>query len=169
MLRLGYLVAAPALRERVLRLKRLTDFHSSWPVQRALVGFVADGHLERHIRRMRRIYAAKRAALLESLEEVDSLARPIGLEAGLHLYLELDDALDAEAIAASAREQRVGVATLTGYFLGPPTRNGLVIGYGGVPLEQVREGAQILAHTIATAACRGDRSRTVATRPGAKA
>jgi GntR family transcriptional regulator/MocR family aminotransferase len=74
----------------------------------------------------------------------------------LHLFLELHPSLDADAIAADARERRVGVATLTGYFLGQPTRSGLVIGYGGVSLEQAREGAAILASAIATAAGRGD-------------
>jgi GntR family transcriptional regulator/MocR family aminotransferase len=151
-LRLGYLVVAPPLRERVERLKRLTDHHTTWPVQRALAEFVAGGHLERHVRRMRREYARKRAALLGALGQVEHLARPLGLEAGLHCCLLLRDDLDPDRVAALARERGVGVSTMDADYLGPVRRRGLLLGYGGLQLAEVERGAVVLAEALRQAA-----------------
>ncbi|MDR5709529.1 MAG: PLP-dependent aminotransferase family protein [Armatimonadota bacterium] len=147
-LRVGYLVAPPELRERLLRMRDPSESHTPWPVQRALAAFLASGDFDRHIRRMRRHYAELRAALREALSPVESLARLRGLEAGLHAFLELSSGLVAEEVARSAAQRGVRVRTLTPYYLGPPTRSGILLGYGGLSLEDVRRGARILAEVI---------------------
>jgi GntR family transcriptional regulator/MocR family aminotransferase len=147
-LRVGYLVAPSPLRERVERFKRLSDFHTPWPVQRALASFITEGHLERHIRRMRRHYGEKRAALRDALAPVSHLARLRGLEAGLHAFLELDPAIDPRGIEARARRDGVIVSTLDSYFVGPVTRNGLLLGYGGLELPEIVRGAESLVRAI---------------------
>ncbi len=151
-LRIGYVVAPPPLRQRLERLKRLTDYHTSWPVQRALAAFVGSGHLERHVRRMRREYARKRAALAGALAPVAHLARPVGLEAGLHCCLLLRPDLDPVEVAARARERGVGITTLAGYAVRPPEQPGVLLGYGGLSLADVERGARILADVIARVA-----------------
>lgn len=130
-LRVGYLVAPAPLRERVARYKRLTDYHTPWPVQRALAAFITDGHLDRHIRQMRRHYGEKRAALAEGLEPAASVARLRGLEAGLHAFLELDRRIHPQRVAALALKRKVIVTTADSYYLGEPGHNGLLLGYGG--------------------------------------
>lgn len=148
-LRVGYLVAPPPLLERVVRLKRLSDFHTPWPVQRALAAFIIQGHLERHIRRMRRNYGEKRAALAAALAPVADVAQLRGLEAGLHAFLELDAGIDPERVAERARvEHKVVVSTLDSYFIGRPTRRGLLLGYGGLALHEIERGAAALARVI---------------------
>jgi GntR family transcriptional regulator/MocR family aminotransferase len=158
-LRLGYLVAPPPLREEIERLKQrncLSNYAASWPVQRALALLLAQGHLERHIRRMRRLYAEKRAILSNILAPLSHLARLRGLEAGLHAYLALHSDLDPQRILARARERKVIVTALDAYYLGAPDRNGLLLGYGGLPLEELSRGVQILAEVIAEQAHQGD-------------
>lgn len=83
-LRVGFIVTPPALRDRLVRVKTLSDYHTVLQVQMALAQFIQEGHFERHIRRMRRVYAAKRALLLDSLEPIRNLSPLKGLEAGLH-------------------------------------------------------------------------------------
>ncbi|MGI8552584.1 MAG: PLP-dependent aminotransferase family protein [Dehalococcoidia bacterium] len=150
-LRVGYLVGPASLRERVERLKRLADQHTPWLVQRALATFISSGHLERHIRRMRREYAAKRAALHQAFAPVGRLAQLRGLDAGLHAYLELRADLDPRQIARTARERGVIVSRLDRYYLGAPDRCGLLLGYGGVELADVGRGGRILAEVIGAA------------------
>jgi GntR family transcriptional regulator / MocR family aminotransferase len=163
-LRGGYLVAPPPLRDRVQRLKPLTDYHTPWPVQRALAEFLDGGHLDRHLRKMRRHYAASRATLLTALAPVTELARPLGLEAGLHLCLELDPSLEPNAVAAEARRRGVGVAPLDACYLGSPTVRGLLLGYGGLTAGEIAEGAGILAQVITEAANRpGETGRAAET------
>jgi GntR family transcriptional regulator / MocR family aminotransferase len=151
-LRLGYLLAPPPLREAIDQLKQracLSNYYASWPVQRALALLLAEGHLERHIRRMRRHYAAKRALVGTILAPLSPLACLQGLEAGLHAYLALHPALDPQRIITRARERKVLVPALDSFYLGTPDRNGLLLGYGGVSFEELRRGVQILAEVIA--------------------
>lgn len=147
-LRVGYLVAPPLLRNRVVQLKRLADFHTPWPVQRALASFIQGGHLERHIRRMRRDYGEKRAALKATLAPAEDLVRLFGLDAGLHAFLELRDDINAVAIADAALVRGVAVSTLGGYYHGSPDRNGLLLGYGGLELPEIVCGAEVLLDVI---------------------
>jgi GntR family transcriptional regulator/MocR family aminotransferase len=143
-LRVGYLVAPEPLRERVERFKRLSDFHTPWPLQRALAAFIIQGHLERHIRRMRRHYGEKRSALRDALAPVSHLAQLRGLEAGLHAFLELDPSIDPHVVELRARQEGVIVSTLDSYFIGPTTQHGLLLGYGGLSLDEIIRGAEVL-------------------------
>jgi GntR family transcriptional regulator/MocR family aminotransferase len=157
-LRIGYVVAPPALHERLVRLKRLTDHHTTWPVQRALAAMLDAGDLERHVRRVRREYARKRSVLLRALAPICGLARPLGLDAGLHCCLLLGGGLVAEAVATRARAAGVGVATLDDFYLGPVERQGLLLGYGGLEEGRVRRGAEQLVQIIRQLARAGEAS-----------
>ncbi len=150
-LRAGYLVAPRPLRERIAGLTQLTARLTPWPIQRALTHFLASGELERHIRRMRRHYATKRAALDDALAPVAPLARLQGLEAGLHAYLELRPDLEPAAIVARAAARGVIVYPLADFYIGAPDRGGILIGYGGLELGEVVRGAGILADVITEA------------------
>ncbi|HEY7127127.1 MAG TPA: PLP-dependent aminotransferase family protein [Ktedonobacterales bacterium] len=147
-LRLGYLVAPAPLRQQIVLLKRLGDQHPSWPTQRALLAFIRDGHLERHIRRMRRHYAEKRALLSKTLAPISHLAQLRGLEAGLHVFLELRPGLDARRIAQAAFARGVVVTLLDAFYAGKPDRGGFLVGYGGLEPEKIVRGARILAEVI---------------------
>jgi GntR family transcriptional regulator / MocR family aminotransferase len=150
-LRIGYVIAPSALRERVGQLKRLSEAHSSWPVQRALLSLITQGHLERHIRRMRHLYAQKRALLSAILSSVAHLAQLRGLEAGLHGYLELCVGLDAGWIVREVSKRGVIVNALDEFYLTTPDRNGLLLGYGSLTLEDIAHGTEILTRVIADA------------------
>ena len=60
-LRLGYLVVPPALVEAFTTARLFTDLHSPLLEQRLVTEFIAEGHFERHIRRMRALYAERQA------------------------------------------------------------------------------------------------------------
>src|SRR5690606_12910313 len=63
-LRIGYAIVPAELVTPFRRLKWLTDRQNPGLEQAALADFIADGHLERHIRRMRRLYGQRRAVLV---------------------------------------------------------------------------------------------------------
>ena len=67
-LRLGYVVLPPTLVEPFARAKRSASGPTATLEQAALADFIREGHLERHIRRMRRVYKRRRDALLEALD-----------------------------------------------------------------------------------------------------
>lgn len=147
-LRMGYVVATPLLRERLIDVKRATDRHSPWPTQRVLASFLDSGRLETHIARMRRHYAQKRQLLAEAFEPLDGLARLQGLEAGLHVFVQLATGLDVDRVIAAAADRGVSVTSISSYFVDAPDRAGLLLGYGGLTSEQIALGAEVLVDVI---------------------
>ncbi|WP_201373317.1 PLP-dependent aminotransferase family protein [Ktedonobacter robiniae] len=148
-LRVGYLVAPPQLCERIRQLTYLTDEQVSWPLQQMLADFIARGHLDRHIRRMRYQYAQKRRIVAQTLAPIAHLARLRGLEAGLHVYLELESSISATRVAHLARQRNVIVTPLDSYYLGPPDRSGLLLGYASLEIPEILQGMAILREIIA--------------------
>lgn len=151
-LRLGYVVAPRWLRDRLLRLRERSGDRVPWPVQRALAAFLASGDFDRHIRRVRRQYAERRAALREALLPASGLARLWGMEAGLHAFLELAPELDELHLAEVALRRGVRVSLLRPYYLGRPDRQGWLVAYGGLTTEEVRWAAGVLAEVLCQAA-----------------
>ncbi len=148
-LRVGYVVAPPRLRERIVRLKQLSDYHTPWPVQRALASFMESGDLERHIRRARRHYAEKRRIVTDEFQPVKHLARLRGLDAGLHVFVELDPSISSAEVVRIARAQGVGVEAVDEHYQGPVVLNGLLLGYGGLSIENLTIGTRRLVSIIA--------------------
>jgi len=141
----GWLVGSPDLVERLARLRPGLGERVSEPVQHALLTLLASGDLERHIRRMRLEYARRRAALVDALAVPGNTFRLLGDTAGMHVVLELPDSWPAESLVGAAAARGIAVATLDRYFAGEPTRNGLILGYGAVPLTKVRRAAAELS------------------------
>lgn len=147
-LRVGYVVAPPRLREHLVHLKRISDYHTPWPVQRALASFMEAGDLERHIRRARRHYAEKRRIVAEAFRPLAPLATLRGLEAGLHVFVELDPRIETRDVVSLARVQGVAVEAIEAHYAGPPRLNGLLLGYGGLSAEDLDLGIQTLVTII---------------------
>jgi len=147
-LRVGYVVAPPELHARLVAIKRLTDFQTAWPLQKMLTAFINNDRLMRHVRRTRRRYAEKRALLAEIFAPLEGIATLQGLDAGLHAYLEFSGGLKACAVEAAARERGVLVSTIDEYFHGAPDREGILLGYGGLTLDQIEHGARLLVEII---------------------
>lgn len=113
-LRLGYVVAPPWARRSLADMKKNADWHAPLLAQRTLAAFIDEGHLARHIRKMRKVYAGRRNALLRALATHggDKL-EVIPSAAGLHLSIRLRQG-DSAALAAAAAAG-IGVEPLERY------------------------------------------------------
>ncbi len=149
-LRVGYMIGSSALIERLVDHKRLMDGPVAWPVQRALAAWMQGGHLEHHISQMRRAYARKRAILTQVFGATPSAGRLIGLEAGLHVVLELPAGCDAARVATACAARGVVVQTLDPFYMGPAVRQGLLLGYGALDPRDIERGAHIIVQVIET-------------------
>ncbi|WP_083922623.1 PLP-dependent aminotransferase family protein [Deinococcus aquatilis] len=147
-LRVGYIVGPRVLRERLIDLKIIADYHTSWPVQRALTFFLRSGDLERHLGRMRRVYARKRELLVRELAGAQSVARVGGLEAGFHVHLKLDERLNAAEIVRLAEEQGVRVSVLSPFYVSNTAPGGLLLGYGGLEPAHIVRGTRVLVEVM---------------------
>ena len=129
-LRLGFLVAPRWAMRALITAKNCLDWNCSTPLQMAVAAFIADGHLARHVRRMRRTYRERRDLLLDALDgDLSRWLRPIPSYYGMHVTALADD-LDCEALTEALSEQGVQAHSLQRYHLGPATHSGLVFGYG---------------------------------------
>jgi GntR family transcriptional regulator/MocR family aminotransferase len=145
----GWLVASPALVERIALLRPNLGERVPEPVQHALLALLTSGDMERHIRRMRLEYARRRGAIVEALTG-QAPYRLLGDTAGLHVVLELPAGLPPGLVVAEAARRGVGLHELDRYFAGPPSIGGLILGYGATPLTQVRRAAAVLAALLAS-------------------
>jgi len=145
----GWLVASPALVERIALLRPNLGERVPEPVQHALLELLTSGDMERHIRRMRLEYARRRGAIVEALTG-QAPYRLLGDTAGLHVVLELPPGLPPGLVVAEAARHDVGLHELDRYFAGPPSIGGLILGYGATPLTQVRRAAAVLAALLAS-------------------
>jgi GntR family transcriptional regulator / MocR family aminotransferase len=113
-LRLGYVVVPPRLVDAAKQLKTLMNNGQPWLEQAALADFMASGGYLRHLRRIRKLYLARRNALVSALQRHFGEADVIGDQAGMHLVWRLNDRMpSASEIEACALSIGVGVYTLS--------------------------------------------------------
>jgi GntR family transcriptional regulator / MocR family aminotransferase len=148
-LRLGWVVCPLELVELIAQEKELADRGSPWADQLALAALLESGRFDRHLRRMRGIYGARRQALVDALSEHAPAATLSGLAAGFHGVLLLAPDADEQAVVDSAHARGVGVQPLREYRLGhhtgPP---GLVLGFGNLDVGPIRRGIEQIADLI---------------------
>jgi GntR family transcriptional regulator/MocR family aminotransferase len=128
-LRIGYIVAPPALREVVQAAKAFADRQSPILEQRALAAFIADGGFERHLRRMRLLYKARRAALLSALRRhIGDMVEVSGESAGMHLVVRLP-LLDTKRFIDRARRAGVALMSTEPHHLREPVPGEFIFGF----------------------------------------
>ena len=155
-LRIGWLVVPPGLLERVTHEKLLADMGTARIEQHAFAHFLARGELDRHLRRMRVQYRARRDALLAAVADALPEASVHGIAGGLHATLQLPGDHDEDAIRAEARRRRIRFNTLRDYGRAEDEQGALTVmlGYAALPEPSIRAGVGELAEAIHAAARR---------------
>jgi GntR family transcriptional regulator/MocR family aminotransferase len=145
-LRLGFVIAPPWAREAITAAKQSCDWNAPVAIQDTLAAFIAEGHLARHLRKMRRVYGERRAILESALERFcgDRL-RIAGIGAGLHVAAHLDRALSATALSRKAGEAKMILEDMQRFAIEPRKVNGLVFGYGAIDARRIVEAVRWLA------------------------
>ncbi|MDP9879815.1 GntR family transcriptional regulator/MocR family aminotransferase [Variovorax boronicumulans] len=140
-LRLGFVVAPPWARAALVRARELADWHGPVLGQEALAAFIAEGHLARHIRRMRKLYGARRSALLDALARHGAgRLEAIPSDAGLHLSAWLHGGARDHAVVERAAAAGITLPPLSRFALdpqAPEAPNGLAFGFGLIAEPQI--------------------------------
>lgn len=140
-LRIGYVIAPKGLTKPLSRAKWLADRHTPVLEQATLADFLGEGHLERHVRRMRRLYGRRREVLISSLaRHFGDAARVAGDPAGMHVLVRFDRV----DILSRAAQQRVQVAESRSYYLVNPPDYEVILGFAGIGEAEIREGIRRL-------------------------
>ncbi|HEY0160819.1 MAG TPA: PLP-dependent aminotransferase family protein, partial [Thermoanaerobaculia bacterium] len=152
-LRLGYIVAPPALRDAYRAVKWLADRGTAPLEQQAVAALLESGAYESLRRRSVRALAGKRDRMVAALEEHFAPGEVVatGASSGTHVFLRLPriPAVETERLRELARREGVQVYSGLPYYQAPPRAATLLLGYTTVPAEEIAPGVARLA-----AACR---------------
>src|SRR6201991_1659731 len=125
-LRLGFMVVPPELSRRFGELAACLAPAPAAAVQRAVAEFLRDGHYLRHLRRMKRLYAARRETLLHWLGEMAPNSIRVQATAGLAVVILLKSASDVD-IASRALQFGLAPRPLSPWYMQPPRQQGLLL------------------------------------------
>lgn len=148
-LRKGFVVVPAWAREALTDLRRVSDSHGDALIQATLADFIAEGHLARHIRRMRPVYRQRRQALAGSIGiALGRWVETLPGSAGLHLSVRAHVPSQMPDLLALVQRHMPGVLPLAAYAVGKPEMHGLCIGYGCVDLEQISQAVRATARAL---------------------
>ena len=150
-LRLAYIVMPSRLRQDFIAAKWLNDFGSPAIEQAALANFMANGGLERHMRRSTLALQERRVALIEGLRQhAGDRVEIEDSHAGMHLLVWLRDRSrqQGDALIARARTLGLGIPSVAPEYIQPPDRAGLLFKFAGVSTQEIREAMPLFARCL---------------------
>ncbi|WP_460119602.1 MocR-like pyridoxine biosynthesis transcription factor PdxR [Pseudomonas sp. S2_C03] len=143
-LRLGYLVLPPGLVDAFSRRRAVDVRHSEVSTQAVMAEFMAAGHFQRHIRRMRRAALSRRNTLMADWPQgISGVGQLPSVAAGLHLTVAVDSKAREQELVEKAARVDVEINPLSSYWLPDSQtpldlRAGLVLGFAAVPEADIR-------------------------------
>jgi 2-aminoadipate transaminase len=151
-LRLGYVVAPPALYPKLLQAKQAADLHTPGFNQRVVHEVVKDGFLQQHLPALRARYQAQRDAMRDALQRHlppgCRWAVPAG---GMFFWVELPNGLDAAALLPQAVDAGVAYVPGAAFFAGDARANTLRLSFATVSPERIGQGVGALGRVLAAA------------------
>ena len=150
-LRLGYVVVPSRLVDAFVAARTLVDRCPPLIQQMVVADFINEGHFEQHLRRMRTLYAARQAALVDAVEHQLGDTLRIGSDkAGLHLTGLLPSDVDDQAVSEVLGKANIIAPPLSFYSTHDRSPGGLVLGYAAVDEDAIRAGIAHIADAVAT-------------------
>jgi GntR family transcriptional regulator/MocR family aminotransferase len=148
-LRLGFIVLPPALQNGFVNALSTTGQFAPLVLQAALADFMLEGHMTRHLKRMRRLYATRRQTFMEiCADQLGDHLEILPCEAGIQLIGRLvREGHDVEIAQALARRD-INLSPMSKYFRHQPTITGLVMGYAASDEGQTRAGIRKMAEVL---------------------
>jgi GntR family transcriptional regulator/MocR family aminotransferase len=157
-LRLGYLVVPPSVAARFATFAALAQPARNAIGEATVAAFMTDGHFARHIRRMRALYAERRAALAAALDAAfGSRLAIVERAGGMHLVARLTDARASDrAWVQRARARGLSPHALSACAVPPVTLDGLLLGFTNVAAADAPAAARRLRDAVMTRRSKDD-------------
>ncbi|MEZ4308590.1 MAG: PLP-dependent aminotransferase family protein [Polyangiaceae bacterium] len=148
-LRIGFLVAPQPFVERAAALRQVMDRQGDRTVEEAVAEMLEDGEVQRHARRMRGVYAARREALGAALEK--HLAGAITFElpqGGMAIWGAVDPSIDVEAWAARGAAAKVAFSTARRFAFDGRARGFVRLGYANLTEREIEDGVKRMQRAL---------------------
>lgn len=149
-LRISYMILPSSL-IKILK-EDAPFFICSVPVieQIVMAKFIGNGHFERHLNKMRRIYKKKRELLIENLSKKNKVLDISGADSGLHIVVEFETDKTDEEILEKAKEKGIKIQSLSEFFndKNSTSKSKFLLGFGGLSKDDLEEGVNELLRII---------------------
>lgn len=150
-LRLGFIVTPPWARAALVAARQIADGQCPVLPQDTLATFIAEGHLARHIRKMRKLYAERHDALVSALaRHCRERLQPIPIVTGVHLAAQLTGSVKAAEVSSLAAQAGIRVETIDRYAHRKQSLTGLAFGYGMIGAEDIDPAILKLSRLLAS-------------------
>jgi GntR family transcriptional regulator/MocR family aminotransferase len=148
-LRLGYMVVPASLIPRFVEAARLSTAGQPMLPQSVVARFMTEGHFARHLRRMRMLYAQRRAALAAALADEFGERLPIELQAGgMHLLARPTGAVGDAALSNRARQAGLQITSLSACTIRYSVGSGLGLSFTNIAVEAAPAAARRLREAL---------------------
>lgn len=148
-LRLGCLVVPSDLVDVFAAARALNDLHAPITDQMVLADFIAEGHFERHVRRMRTLYRDRQAVLIEQVgKHLGGLLNAEPSDAGMHIIGWLPKGTDDCIVSQKALAQGLRTGPVSQYSAHKLDQGGLMLGYTGFNERQIKAGVKKLVRVL---------------------
>jgi DNA-binding transcriptional MocR family regulator len=148
-LRVGWIIGAESVIERIRLVKQSTDLHTDQLSQATLAEFMRRGCLARHATKIKKLYARRLEVLEASLKKYmpaeTTWTRP---EGGMSIWVTLPLGFDAAELMIHARERGVGFVPGRYFYFQNPQPNTLRLGYAKLDEKEILRGIQILGDVL---------------------
>ncbi|MFK8330711.1 PLP-dependent aminotransferase family protein [Pseudomonas sp. BJa5] len=139
-IRLAYLVVPPMLVERFELVTQTFTGGSPQLTQAMVSAFIAQGHFARHIQRMRKLYAERRALAVAGLQsELQDYVHIDVQPGGMHLVLRLKAPLLDRDLVARILEHGLYAEALSDWNVEPRSAPGLLVGFTNIESRSVAQ------------------------------
>lgn len=148
-LRLGYLVASETLIKEARTLRHLMLRHPPGQTQRTAAYFMALGHYDAQIRRLRRHLSDRRQLLQQALDQENLLLETGSHFGGTSFWIKGPTWLDSRKLSAIAAENGIIIEPGHTFFDAPnPPKNYFRLAYSSIPEDRIAEGFEKLVACI---------------------
>ena len=148
-MRLGFMVVPAAIGDGINSALSATGHFAPLVPQAALTDFMNEGHLTRHLRRMRRLYAARRQYFIDSCaEHLSEWLKLRPTESGIQLVGIFHSGHDDRIVAALAHDQGINVSPLSIQYQHDKGERGLVMGFAASDEKTTRQGMRKLRQIL---------------------
>lgn len=142
-MRVSYMVLPEVLLKRYQKLSDVIGSTVSTLEQKMIAGFIDEGHFEKHLNRMRKVYKEKHMFLSQALSNLGKEIEISGEKAGHHLLVHLKTDMDEDEMVKRALDQGVKVYPVSTYFINKIPKkyqSTVLLGYGALSEAQIEMG-----------------------------
>jgi GntR family transcriptional regulator/MocR family aminotransferase len=149
--RISYMILPQNLLKRYRQSENFLLQTCSVPVQLTVQQFIDSGEYQKHIKKMKQIYAQRRYKLIHALKmRFGNRITIHGANAGLHFLSTFQTERTIEEIIARAKAEKIELYSIRRCRLNPsiPDKKQFILGFADLPVEQIAEGVQRLYRSM---------------------